>query len=107
MSFNEDDNIIVHNIEEKGTWKEAVISATPKPRPFVKIKGDNFRSIDSQFVHYDLRRLSIHLNVKILRQANLQKTINKRIYHAWFVFEFFHFHFEGRSYEDMIMSALY
>ena len=54
MSFNEDDNIIVHSIEEKGTWKEAVISATPKTRPFVKIKGDKFRSIDSQFVHYDL-----------------------------------------------------
>jgi hypothetical protein len=57
MSFNEDDNIIVHNIEEKVTWKEAVISATPKPRPFVKIKGDNFRSIDSQFVHYDLSEI--------------------------------------------------
>ena len=54
MSFNEDDNIIVHNIEEKVTWKEAVISATPKSRPFMKIKGDKFRSIDSQFVHYDL-----------------------------------------------------
>jgi hypothetical protein len=54
MSFNEDDNIIVHNIEEKVTWKEAVISATPKTRPFMKIKGDKFRSIDSQFVHYDL-----------------------------------------------------
>ena len=57
MSFNEDDNIIVHNIEEKGTWKEAVISATPKTRPFVKIKGDKFRSIDSQFVHYDLSEI--------------------------------------------------
>jgi hypothetical protein len=50
----DDDNIIVHNIEEKVTWKEAVISATPKTRPFMKIKGDKFRSIDSQFVHYDL-----------------------------------------------------
>jgi hypothetical protein len=38
MSFNEDDNIIVHNIEEKVTWKEAVISATTKPA------FDSFRS---------------------------------------------------------------
>jgi hypothetical protein len=67
MSFSEDDNIIVHNIEEKGTWKEAVISATPKTRPFVKIKGDNFRSIDSQFVHYYLPEINIHLNVKITK----------------------------------------
>ena len=107
MSFNEEDNIIVHNIEEKVTWKEVVISATPKPRPFMKIKGDHFRSIDSQFVHYYLPEINIHLNVKILRQANIQKTINQRIYYAWFVFDFFHFHFEGRGYEDMIMSSLY
>jgi hypothetical protein len=50
MSFSEDDNIIVHNIEEKVTWKEAVISATPKPRPFVKIKGENYLAISSKSV---------------------------------------------------------
>jgi hypothetical protein len=107
MSFNEDDNIIVHNIEEKVTWKEAVISATPKPRPFMKKREIIFEVLTVSLYIMICRRLSIHLNVKILRQANIQKTINQRIYYAWFVFDFFHFHFEGRSYEDMIMSALY
>ena len=71
MSFNADDNIIVNSIEETVTWKEAILSATPTPRPFVKIKGNNFRSIDSQFVHYNLpeNKYPFKCGVTVTRKA--------------------------------------
>ena len=107
MSFNEDDNIIVHNIEEKVTWKEAVISATPKTRPFVKIKGDIFRSIDSQFVHYDLPEIKYPFKCEDTSTSKSSKDHQQEDILCMVCIRFFHFHFEGRSYEDMIMSALY
>ena len=51
----------------------------------MKIKGDNFRSIDSQFVHYDLPEIKYPFKCEDNSTNKSSKDHYQRIYYAWFV----------------------